>query len=1236
MKKVFLFLFSFVCVAVLQAQTYAVALSVDMTDLVLGGGMVSPTGVHVAGDLQVPAGYASNWDPGSTPLMQVPGTNTWGTVLMLPAGNYEYKFINGNSWGGDESVADPACGGAGGFGNNRTITVTGNMNYSVCFNSCSSCNGAPPPVSTVSLSVDFTDLLAGGGTISPLGVHITGSFQSEAGAPADWDPASTLLMQVAGTNTYSGTFTLPNGVYEYKFVNGNDWPDAENVTGSCGLPPFGNRALIVNGDADFEFCFNACTACLTVPAANGDSCVDAIVAAVGTNSVATLTANSAFAPDASKAKWFVLTPSLGGIYTAASCSQGVDSRVWVLNSACGAPINAIATNDDYCELSPGESELASSVSWYAMPGNTYYIVWDDRWEDTGFDFDLSFAAVTPGPGDICQNAITAVVGNNNVDDLTFPSAISDNATLAKWYSFTPTQTGIASVASCLQGVDTRVRIVTGNCYGPFNLITGSDDACSLTPGGEPLASEATWAIMAGMTYYIVWDDRWENTGFDFTLTFEALAEPSGDQCSDPIVAVLGNNTVDSLIGNSAFSAPATKAKWFVLTPTQSGIYTASSCEQGVVNTRVWVLNSTCGAPVNVLAADDDVCSFTEGPLNQAATVSWYSAAGDTCYIVWDDRWSASGFDFELTFVAATPGPGDICQTATTAVIGTNYVDALDFPSAFSPDAINAKWFVFTPTVSGQYQVKTCGEWVDTHGWVLTGTCDSLTTVAVNAAYCDLGIGISASTIHWQATAGTKYYIVWDDWWFDYDDFAFTLAHYMVGDNCLESSVAQLGDNNVNQLTYPSAFAPDAENARWYKFTPTVSGVYVASTCGQNVHTRGWVLTGTCLNNTIVTTSHEACMPEYNQYGSRLIWQATAGTKYYIVWDDYYSENGFVFNLSLSPFSFVDVKFQVDASQITVGPSGMYVGIYLEDDDGWIPLASEGNGIYSCTKTVLGGTMLRYLFYNSMDDGDYDYESPPPGCAPYDTVYGYNPRTYIVPNVNSEIPVVCYDLCSACPIVQTYPVTLTVDMAFNELMGNVTSPNGVHVAGSFQSLIGASGDWQPGETPLTNIPGTSKYTGIFELPSGNYEFKFLNGNDWGTDESVTDTVCGGAGGFGNNRFLEVNGGNVNIDVCFNYCVDCNTAITGTDDQMLDAAVAIRPNPATSMVYLEFGFAELTDVQIEVFNSLSQVVYQKSLAGASRLQHDVDVSAWPSGVYQVVVQTPSARVVKRLLVQTNQRF
>lgn len=78
---------------------------------------VSPQGVHLAGNFQ---GWVSN----ATPMTDM-GNGVWERVVALPSGYpAEYKFINGDTWGYDETNWLSDCGVENGFGSyNRAFAV---------------------------------------------------------------------------------------------------------------------------------------------------------------------------------------------------------------------------------------------------------------------------------------------------------------------------------------------------------------------------------------------------------------------------------------------------------------------------------------------------------------------------------------------------------------------------------------------------------------------------------------------------------------------------------------------------------------------------------------------------------------------------------------------------------------------------------------------------------------------------------------------------------------------------------------------------------------------------------------------------------------------------------------------------------------------------------------------------------------------------------------------------------
>ena len=91
-------------------------------------------------------------------------------------------------------------------------------------------------------------------TVSPNGVHLAGSFGS-SGYP-NWDP-SLLPLTNQGGSFYQITLSLLPGAYEYKFVNGNNWSDADVVPSECTTN--GNRFVDVGAEPLIQqFCYSSC------------------------------------------------------------------------------------------------------------------------------------------------------------------------------------------------------------------------------------------------------------------------------------------------------------------------------------------------------------------------------------------------------------------------------------------------------------------------------------------------------------------------------------------------------------------------------------------------------------------------------------------------------------------------------------------------------------------------------------------------------------------------------------------------------------------------------------------------------------------------------------------------------------------------------------------------------------------------------------------------------------------
>jgi 1,4-alpha-glucan branching enzyme len=103
----------------------------------------------------------------------------------------------------------------------------------------------------VTFSVDMSNE-----TVAAEGIHIAGDFQG-------WNSSGTPLSDQGG-GIYAVTLSLAAGAYEFKFINGNDWPQEELVPDACRANLSGNtnrRIEVGMMDATYAVCFSNCAAC---------------------------------------------------------------------------------------------------------------------------------------------------------------------------------------------------------------------------------------------------------------------------------------------------------------------------------------------------------------------------------------------------------------------------------------------------------------------------------------------------------------------------------------------------------------------------------------------------------------------------------------------------------------------------------------------------------------------------------------------------------------------------------------------------------------------------------------------------------------------------------------------------------------------------------------------------------------------------------------------------------------
>ncbi|MFM7728853.1 MAG: phosphoribosylaminoimidazolesuccinocarboxamide synthase, partial [Flavobacteriales bacterium] len=227
------------CIDCLPQTLVIVTLQVDMSNQ-----SVTNDEVYVAGSF-------NGWN--ATESLMIPlGNGIYQLPIAINSGeDVMYKFINGTTW---ESV--PAdCGSADGFGGfNRAFTAPANNTEftPVCFNECAGCVVVPTVMLT--LTVEMTEV-----TISPMGVHVAGSFNN-------FSPTATLMDELTPGVFRTIVEVGQNEQVFFKFINGDTFTGAEIVPFECGTDDgFGgfNRSVTTNtGDVAMPtVCFSSCAPC---------------------------------------------------------------------------------------------------------------------------------------------------------------------------------------------------------------------------------------------------------------------------------------------------------------------------------------------------------------------------------------------------------------------------------------------------------------------------------------------------------------------------------------------------------------------------------------------------------------------------------------------------------------------------------------------------------------------------------------------------------------------------------------------------------------------------------------------------------------------------------------------------------------------------------------------------------------------------------------------------------------
>jgi hypothetical protein len=214
--------------------------------------------------------------------------------------------------------------------------------------------------------------------------------------------------------------------------------------------------------------------------------------------------------------WFVYNPSENGTINVNSCLGGSDTRVSIWNDCSDA--QAIADDDDSCPFATDGTgaEYASEIIGFMVNSDqSYYIQWDDRWDENPFDWELTFDP--EGFNDNCQTAQEIVCGGSiegTTLDKTDTNGVGGPDAFYKFIETSPLPRDVAFSLCTTFDYDSYMRIYTScDLDNPIE----NDDACEL-------GSEITLTTIPETTYYIAIEGYNGDTG-NFTITVDCAAPP---------------------------------------------------------------------------------------------------------------------------------------------------------------------------------------------------------------------------------------------------------------------------------------------------------------------------------------------------------------------------------------------------------------------------------------------------------------------------------------------------------------------------------------------------------------------------------------------------------------------------------------------------------------------------------------------------------------------------------------
>jgi hypothetical protein len=477
--------------------------------------------------------------------------------------------------------------------------------------------------------------------------------------------------------------------------------------------------------------------------------------------------------------------------------------------------------------------------------------------------------------------------------------------------------------------------------------------------------------------------------------------------------------------------------------------------------------------------------------------------------------------------------------------------------------------------------------------------------------------------------------------------------HVVGD--LEGEVPTGTTAQVCFAAYTTSNDGSPATAMWYKFTAPASGLMtidsgIAANPIADTDTRLRVMTGTCGTFTCVASSDDISDDDYRSRISNFI--VTAGTTYYIVWDNRWLSTGFTFNFTFTAQScFAPTNFEYAGAPTTTSATitwtapagGSPIGYQVE----YGPYGyTQGTGTVVTTATTQVQLALTpstaYQFYIRTNCGATDGFSNWVGPIAFNSLYEPTSLPYAMGFENGVDPEMLGWLTTPGPsgtdwtlgtTTATRPAQEGTQYAQAGANGGVSNAwlfsrpinmtAGVPVTVTYYmrkaALAGAGNvnnltvTWGTAATAAAQTNILATYT---DYQSTTYEQK---------THTFTPTTTGThviAFNYTAPAHVQANFGVILLD---NVNV---TATAGTNNNFLAAQLSIYPNPATNVINVSNADNILVS-GIEIVDLNGRTVKTAKFDGVTEAQ--INISDLSAGMYMMTVSSDQGTLTKKIVKQ-----